>query len=112
MKTSDKQWQFLQDVAMLIHYASSQGFKLTGGELWRTDEQQEIYLKDGKSQVKRSNHQDRMAIDFNLFVHEKIQWSKNKYWKQLGDFWKSLRPENRWGGDYKTLSDPYHFERV
>jgi len=112
MSQSNKQWVFLQDVSLFVQYAVSQGYKLTGGELWRPEEMQAIYLQDGKTQVKRSNHQDRMAIDFNLFVGGEIQWSKNKDWEKLGEFWCAIRPQNRWGGNYKTLSDPYHFESV
>ena len=112
MKKSDKQWLFLQDVSLLVQYATSQGYKLTGGELWRPDEMQAIYLQDGKTQVKRSNHQDKMAIDLNLFVDGEIQWSKNEDWEKLGKFWCKIRPQNRWGGNYKTLKDPYHFESV
>ena len=109
---SDKQWEFLQDVAGLIAFAKSQGYKLTGGELWRTAYQQEKYLEEGKTQVAQSQHQKRLAIDFNLFVEGEIQWVKNEHWERLGAYWKGLCPENRWGGDYKTLQDPYHFERV
>jgi uncharacterized protein YnzC (UPF0291/DUF896 family) len=112
MSLSDKQWDFLQDVAELIAYAKEKRYKLTGGELWRPNEMQELYLEQGKTQVKRSNHQDRLAIDLNLFVHGEIQWSKNSYWEDLGSYWKSLHKDNRWGGDYKTLEDPFHFERL
>ena len=112
MSKSDEQWLFLKDVAKLIIYADDLGYKLTGGELYRTEEQQQIYLNEGKSQVSRSNHQDRLAIDLNLFVEGEIQWVKNEYWEALGKYWKAVSPKNRWGGDYKTLKDPYHFERV
>ena len=45
MSQSDEQWEFLQDVGKLIAFAKEKGFKLTGGELWRTPEMQKIYLK-------------------------------------------------------------------
>ena len=112
MSLSNEQWEFLKDVARLILKADELGYKLTGGELWRPDEMQEIYLATGKSHVNRSQHQDRLAIDFNLFVNGAIQWIKNDDWIVLGDFWKSLSSKNRWGGDWKTLLDQYHFERI
>jgi peptidoglycan L-alanyl-D-glutamate endopeptidase CwlK len=111
MSKSDEQWLFLQDVAKLVLFAHAHGYKLTGGELYRTQEQQDIYFAEGKSQVKRSNHQDRLAIDLNLFVDGDIQWSKNEHWEKLGEYWKQISPENKWGGDYKSFSDPYHFQR-
>ena len=111
-KGSDLQWEFLQNVAELILFAKEKGYKLTGGELWRTEYQQDKYRADGKTQVARSQHQKRLAIDFNLFVDGAIQWNKNTDWDILGTFWKELHPDNRWGGDYVTLKDPYHFERI
>ncbi len=111
MSLSKAQWEFLKDVAKLITYAQEQELMLTGGELWRSDAQHALNLKEGKSQAKHSDHQDRLAIDFNLFVAGEIQWSKNEHWEKLGSFWKSLHSSNEWGGDYKTLHDPYHFAR-
>jgi hypothetical protein len=112
MTTSDKQWLFLQDVARLILYAEGLGVKLTGGELYRTKEQQAIYLEQGLSKTNNSNHLRRMAIDFNLFVDGNIQWNNCDEWKQLGYYWESLDEANRWGGNYKTFLDLPHFERV
>lgn len=111
MSQSDQQWLFLQDVAKLIEFAKHEGYKLTGGELWRTDEQHGLNILAGKSQIDRSMHQDRLAIDFNLFVNGNIQWEKNEHWERLGEYWKILSPENVWGGDWKSINDPYHFER-
>lgn len=108
---SEHQWLFLQDVAKLIQFAKYEGFKLTGGELYRTEEQHQLNRASGKSQTSRSKHQDRLAIDFNLFVENVIQWEKNEHWERLGEYWKILSPENVWGGDWKTIKDPYHFER-
>jgi len=112
MSMSNKQWEFLKDFASLILYAERLGYKLTSGELLRPDQIQEIYLAEGKTQVKRSQHQDKLAGDINLFVDGEIQWSKNEHWEKLGTYWKSLSPKNRWGGDFKSLEDPYHFERT
>ena len=112
MSKSDEQWEFLKDFASLILYAERLGYKLTAGELLRPEQMQRIYIEEGKSKVKRSQHQDKLAGDLNLFVDGEIQWSKNKHWTKLGDYWKSLNSKNRWGGDYKTLDDPYHFERI
>ena len=51
MSLSDEQAAFLLDACKLIQYATDQGFKVTGGELARTPEQQAIYFKTGRSKT-------------------------------------------------------------
>lgn len=105
-----EQWAFLQDVAKLIQFAASSGFTLTGGELYRTPEQQAIYQQKGTTTTANSFHLKRLAIDFNIFKDGKLisDWQEAKL---LGEFWESLSPKNRWGGHWKTFKDAPHFER-
>jgi hypothetical protein len=110
MTIVNEQWQFIQDVAKLIEKAKSLGIVLTGGELHRTPEQQQIYLKTGKSKTANSQHLKRLAIDFNFFINGQLTYEKNKM-QALGDFWESLSPANRWGGNFKSFTDTPHFER-
>ncbi len=107
---NDDQSLFLQDVAKLILFAHTQkGVMLTGGELYRTAEQQAIYLAKGLTKVKLSQHQKRLAIDLNLFIDGVYQSEKEAY-KFLSDYWKSLSPKNRSGYDWGW--DANHFERT
>lgn len=110
MRLSDHQWAFLKDLAVLIAYADSQGWKLTGGELHRTVEQQEIYFRSGKSKTRDSWHLRRLAQDLFLFINGQLTWKWADY-KRLGDFWENLSPFNRWGGNFKSFVDAVHFER-
>jgi len=110
MKTSDKQWLFLLDIAKLIQYADTKGYKLTGGEAYRTMYQQEKYLADGLSKTLDSQHLKRLAMDFNLFIDGDIQWNLSDEWKVLGAYWESLSKENEWGGNWRFLDVP-HFQR-
>jgi hypothetical protein len=105
----NEQFLFLIDVAKLIIYANENGFTLTGGELFRTREQQEIYVKSGKSNTSNSNHLRRLAIDLHGFKNKVLLTSEEM--KPLGDYWESLNPLNRWGGNFKNLKDGVHFER-
>ena len=98
---------FLRNVAKLINWGFENGYELTGGELYRTDEQQAIYRKNGKSKVRVSKHQKRLAIDLNLFIGGVYQ-TKNAAYKPLADYWKSLHPKNRAGYDWGW--DGNHFE--
>ena len=109
MSLVKEQFEFLKDVAKLIDYADSIGIVLTGGELFRTKEQQSIYVNTGKSKTFNSNHLKRLAIDFNFFIDGVLTYEKKDV-QQLGDFWECLNKKNRWGGNWKFVDTP-HFER-
>jgi hypothetical protein len=116
MKLSDHQWQFLQHLADLITFARINGYKLTGGELERTEEMQKIYFKTGASKTMDSQHLKKLAIDLNVFFRGQLTYDWETV-KVLGDFWESLDPLNRWGGDFNQddkkngFIDTPHFER-
>lgn len=111
MKLSDHQWKFLKDVALLVLYAESRGHKLTGGELHRPEQLQELYKKQGKSNTNEGYHPKRLAIDLNLFINGVYQTDTEAY-KGLGMFWEDLDELNRWGGNFSTIKDGNHFERA
>ena len=115
MSLSDKQARFLNAVACLLLWAGRQGLKVTGGELYRTAEQQAIYYTKGRSKKRYSKHQDRLAIDLNLIIDGKLA-SKEDY-RALGEEWERLG--GVWGGRYgvsvvdydtKVGWDANHFE--
>lgn len=105
-----EQAAFLLDVCKLIEFATEQGFVLTAGELYRTPEQQEIYLKTGRSRTMNSLHLKRLAVDFNIFKDGKLVYDKVVL-APLGAFWESLHPLNSWGGNGRKLVDTPHFSR-
>lgn len=116
MKMSDRQWRFAQDVSLLISFAAVNGIKVTFGEVYRTQYQHDEYLRLGYTRAKRSKHQDRLAVDLNLFSREdKVMWSMDtdkikSEFSFLGDYWESLTQGNKWGGNFKSFFDPTHFE--
>lgn len=110
MSMIESQAAFLLDVCKLVQHATSLGFTLTAGELYRTPEQQEIYLKTGRSQTMNSLHLSRLAVDFNIFRDGKLCYDR-KVLAPLGAFWESLHPLNSWGGNGKKLVDTPHFSR-
>lgn len=115
MSLSDKQWEFLQDIAKLIIRAEELGYKLTGGELYRTIEQQKIYMDSGKSKTMNSKHLRKLAIDLNFFIKDStgkwvLTFDLDKI-EPLGEYWESLNPNNKWGGHFNSFKDAPHFER-
>lgn len=110
MTRIDEQWAFLQDYCKLLVKAGELGFVVTAGELWRPPEMQKIYLDTGRSKTMRSQHLERLAGDLNFFRDGK-QVTRKADLQVLGDYWESLSPVNRWGGNFKSLIDCPHFER-
>jgi hypothetical protein len=110
MSLVDEQAAFLLDVCKLITFATSSGFTVTGGELARTEEQQALYVKAGKSKTMDSNHLRRCAIDLNFFKDGKLTYDIEVL-RPIGGYWESLNPKNSWGGFWKSFKDIPHFER-
>lgn len=106
MTLSDKQQKFTRLVGLLISWCNARGYGLTFGEAYRTPEQAALNAKTGKG-IANSLHRIRLAVDFNLFIDGKYQTDSMAY-KPLGDYWKKLDPECRWGGDFRK-PDGNHF---
>jgi hypothetical protein len=102
---------FLLDACKLIQYATEQGWVVTGGELHRTIEQQQIHVRAGRSMTMNSPHLNRLAIDLFFFRNGQLVWDRDAI-AQLGQYWESLDPKNRWGGNFRRLVDVPHFERM
>ena len=117
MSLREKQSIFLRNVSRLILWAFNNGYELTGGELLRTKEQQQIYYDSGRSKTMNSKHLAKTAIDLNLFI-DGVWQSKTEPYTPLGEYWVGLHEKNRWGGDWdkdgetddESFKDPYHFE--
>ena len=123
MSESDEQAKFLIDIGLLRQFATRLGFKVTGGELYRPQEMQEIYYRTGRSKTLNSQHRKKKAQDFNFikagrYINGLKDEEAERILRPLGIFWESLDPKNRWGGNFDkdfSLLDPWkdvgHFER-
>lgn len=110
MSMVGQQAEFLLHAARLIQHATSLGFLVTGGELHRTPEQQQIHVANGRSKTMRSRHLERMAIDLNFFIDGKLCYDVEKL-RPIGEFWESLSVKNSAGMFWKSFKDVPHFER-
>ncbi len=82
-------------------------YKLTGGELWRSQIMQDYYYNTGASKTKNSKHQERTALDINVFIDDIYRTDKEAY-KHLAEYWKTLDPNNVSGFDWNW--DINHFQ--
>jgi peptidoglycan L-alanyl-D-glutamate endopeptidase CwlK len=110
MSMVKEQAEFLHHACMLIQRATELGFVVTGGELFRTTEQQQIYVRTGRSKTMNSNHLRRCAIDLNFFRDGALVYDVQAL-RPVGEYWQSLSPKNSWGGMWKSFKDVPHFER-
>ena len=106
MTLGEKQRRFTECIGRLIIWAYENGFELTFGDAYRSPEQAAANAKAGTG-IANSVHTLRLAVDFNLFVDGVFQQTTDAH-KPLGDYWKSLDPEARWGGDFKK-ADGNHY---
>jgi hypothetical protein len=99
MTLRERQSLFARLVPRLIDWAYANGYEITFGEAWRSAEEAARNALRGTG-TRDSLHCDRLAIDLNLFRDGK--WlSDSAAHKPLADYWKSLHPDCRWGGDFK-----------
>jgi len=126
----EKQRLFTRLLANLIAWAYGQGYEISVGEAWRTDEQAEInamgpwgrervaaFIEDlwpvfaaklrnnAGSGIRNSLHERRLAMDLNLFKGGALLTKAEDY-EPLGVYWESLDPQCCWGGRF---SDADHF---
>ena len=125
MRKSDQQFLFLKDLSKLFQYTlinySALKMTLSWGE--RDSETQLRLMKAGVSKVKNpkdSMHLHRLAVDIIFYWNnEYLDPDNRKKWPKeashvlnlIGRKWETLHKENRWGGFFKSLFDPNHFER-
>lgn len=125
MTTSEKQRLFVNLYSQWLTWALSQGYELTFGEAYRSDEQAEINAigqsgrelvaatvqrlfpglavairNNGKANgIRRTAHGNKLALDQNLFINGVYQ-TTTEAWRPLGEKWESLHPLCRWGGRF------------
>lgn len=101
---SEKQRRLPPLLASLIMFAYENGYELTIGEAYRTEEQQRLYVDTGRSQTMNSRHRDRLAVDLNLFKDGVYLTDKERY-RFLGERWEGLG--GRWGGRFGVSPGDY-----
>ena len=106
MTLGEKQRRFTECIGKLITWAYDNGFELTFGDAYRSPEQAAANAAAGTG-ISKSVHTVRLAVDFNLFVDGAFQQTTDAH-RPLGEYWKTLDPEARWGGDF-TKPDGNHY---
>ena len=107
MQLSKERCKFTLDLAKLLQWADLQpGYNVCLNEVKRTSTQAQVNAESG-SGIKDSLHLLALAADVLLYK-DGVYLKDTADYKWLGDYWKSLSPDNRWGGDFKK-PDGNHF---
>ena len=122
MSMSDIQARHLHLICHLVRWAHEHGYKLSSGDAYR-DPRAHAKKGDGSGcagySSSNSQHKDRLAHDFNLFIEATEttegfptggQYATDSAaYRPMAKYWESLHPECRSGIRY---SDANHFETV
>jgi peptidoglycan L-alanyl-D-glutamate endopeptidase CwlK len=117
MSLGAEQEAFTADLVKLISKAQADGYGVRMGEVQRTPEQQQVYMRAGRSRTMNSMHLKKCAADLFFVKGGKI--ATRDEMRPYGDFWESLNTRNRWGGSWRgnidagksSFVDVPHFER-
>lgn len=90
MTLREKQSKFVRMLAMLINFATAQGYELTLGDAWSKPEY--------KAHSANSKHYERLAIDLNMY-RDGVWLKTTEDHAPLGLYWESLG--GTWGGRFK-----------
>ena len=107
MTLGQHQQQFSRHLVQLLQYAFDLGYEVRIGEVERTLEQQRLYIASGRSQTINSMHLKKCAADLHF-----IKAGSLVYPEELGNYWESLDPANKWGGHWDSFKDFPHFQRT
>lgn len=116
MKLSERRWRFNQDIVLLQAYIMTKRPEVMAclNEVKRFEDKQKEYVEAGVSWTMDSKHLICMAADFDFYINGEwigslSKMSSKKLLQDIGDFWESLTPGNKWGGNWENVDVP-HFE--
>lgn len=107
MGKTETRVKFFYDISRLTVTANAKGINLLPHCFKRSEKEQDVLYKNGKSKIKRSKHQDWLAIDFVVIKDGKAMWTINEDYEWLGSLWESMG--HTWGGNW-SFRDGCHFE--
>lgn len=92
-------WQFSESVPLLLGFMRLRGYQYALGQVVRTEAEAAANAIAGTG-IRRSLHVDGLAVDINLY-RDGVYLEDSSAHLMFGNFWKSLGPLHRWGGDFK-----------
>lgn len=98
-----KQSRFARSISLLLQFMTLRGYEYTFGR-GKVD----AATNAAQGGIPVSLHLDGLALDINLFK-DGVYLADTSSHLMFGQFWKSLWPDCRWGGDFKPRADGNHY---
>lgn len=101
---------FRNKVVMLLYECKKEGIDLKIVETYRTHERQDALKRRKLTRLSGgcSKHQHFLAIDVVPVVNKLPRWHNKELWAKIGKIGEAQGL--KWGGRWKRLYDPGHFE--
>ncbi len=95
----EKQRRFAECVGLLLVYLHSLGYRCALAWAYRPPECAAHLAAAGKG-IRNTLHEEKLAIDLDLFDVAGTYLTTVEAHRPLGRFWTDLDPDARWGGDW------------
>lgn len=109
MTLGEKRREFSKQISELVLWCFENGYEAQYEEIKRSQAQANANAASGAG-ISNSLHNIGLAADLSIFKDGDLLQTVEDY-RPAGEFWKSLHPENAWGGDFTTRPDADHFSR-
>lgn len=109
MTLGEKRREFSKMISELVLWCFQNGYEAQYEEIKRTQAQALANAASGAG-IAHSLHLLGLAGDISIFKDGQLLESVDDY-RPIGEQWKSMHPENAWGGDFTTRPDADHFSR-
>lgn len=110
-KLGPRQRRFARLTVKLFLEIERRGFTWSYGDAFRDPRvhgEQGVKMGYGEA---LSAHKNKLAVDINLFKDGVYQKDTEDH-RQFGEYWCSLDPDCRWGGNFSTKSDGNHYSMI
>lgn len=106
MTLREQRCKFGKLLPRLFDKAVELGYDIAPGEIVRSKEQAEANALAG-SGIANSLHLVGLAVDIMLFK-DGLYITDSTGHTELGAYWKTLDPDCRWGGDFKSQDNDHY----
>jgi hypothetical protein len=109
MTLREKRLVFTRHLGKLLAWLETGGYHHAVDETKRSWCRQIQLLATGASKTRHSKHLDGLAVDILLYDSQGNYLTEWHHYRAAGAFWKSLDPENVWGGDWGWDADHFQY---